>query len=800
METRIKILIVEDDIYDIELLLYNLDKSEIKYEREIVQTEQEFTNALKYFLPHIILSDYSLPAFDGSTAFQIKVQKAPDTPFIFVSGVIGEERAIEHIKNGVTDYVLKDKLFTLPSKIKRALKEAEDKKAKKIADETLYNTNRLFAFISQINQNIVRINDEKTLFHNSCFLALKYGKFKMAWIGLFDFAHKTISVAEQSGLREETLHLFNDVPFNKPGPQQYVLQNDDYYVCNNVERDFEQEEWKAFAVKYGIRSFIVLPIKKEGSIIGTFNLSSAEPDFFDKEEIALLVEVAIDISFAVDLFEREKKHKATEELAIKNERRFRALIEKSNDVKMLSTSEGVFIYGSPAVEKVMGYLPGDFLNIPALKFFHPTEIAEFLEKRSAIADTPGASFHFQYRLLHKKGHWLWCEGTLTNLLHEPGINAFLSNFRDISDRKKAEQQLKKSELFNRSILNSLHAHIAVIDFHGNIMAVNDSWKRFAIENGNVLSTTGVGANYYDVCEKAIIADSEFALEAYQGMKEVMEEKRKDFYLEYACHSPEEQRWYGMRVIKFEGKEPLIVVSHHNISERRKAEEEILDKNLQLKNLLNIAQTIREEERTNVAREIHDELGQQLTALKMDIDWILHKQTNPEAKVASKLNEMLKMNEGIINTVRRISSDLRPAIIDDIGLVATIEWKCSDFETKTGIPCSFTSDVTERKYSKDFSIHLYRILQETLTNIARHAEATLVDISLTEKDGNELVLEIQDNGKGITQENLSSRKKLGIMGMKERAGLLKGALTITGDENKGTHVKLILSLENERTDS
>jgi PAS domain S-box-containing protein len=502
---------------------------------------------------------------------------------------------------------------------------------------------------------------------------------------------------------------------------------------------------------------------------------------------------------ALEKFELEKdKQKFLDKIA-ENEIRFRALIEKSTDIKMLSTQDGIFIYGSPSVEKVFGYTPKEYLLKPASDFFHPEDIKEFLNARSHIENKPGESFQFQYRLRHKDGHWLWCEGTLSNFLNERGINAFLSNFRDISERRKTEQLLKRSEVFNRGILNSLSSHIAVVDFQGNIVAVNDSWKRFAAENGNVLLGTEVGTNYYDVCEKAVSADAELALEACQGMKDVMDEKRKEFYLEYPCHSPTEQPWFGMRVIKFDSKEPMIVVAHHNISERKRIEEEVLDKNIQLKNLLNIAQTIREEERTNVAREIHDELGQQLTALKMDIDWILHKQSNPDTKVIDKLNDMLKMNDGIINTVRRISSDLRPAIIDDIGLIATIEWKCADFEEKSKIKCHFSSTIKERKFSKIFSINVYRILQETLTNVVRHAEASKVEVSLSGNE-KEFVLEIKDNGKGISEANTNNSKRLGILGMKERAGLLNGELSIIGNAKTGTYVKLILSLENEYTNS
>jgi len=238
---------------------------------------------------------------------------------------------------------------------------------------------------------------------------------------------------------------------------------------------------------------------------------------------------------------------------------------------------------------------------------------------------------------------------------------------------------------------------------------------------------------------------------------------------------------------------------HDITERKKIEEEILQKNEQLKNLTTHLQHVREEERTTISREIHDELGQQLTALKMDIDWIKHKQNNPEEVVISKLQEMLKMSDGIISTIRRISSDLRPAIIDDLGLIAALEWKCNDFEEKMGIPCQFFSNVKERKFENHFGINAYRILQETLTNVSRHAAAKSVTVSVSENE-TELFLEIADDGKGINNENIGNGKTLGIVGMKERAALLGGKLIIKGEKNKGTSTKLILPLKNEYTNS
>ena len=130
MNTKIKILFVEHDSNDLELIEYELKRGEIKYISQLVQNESEYRNALANFVPDIILSDYSLPSFDGPTAFKIRQEIAPETPFIFVSGNIGEENSIEYIKSGVTDYALKDKLFTLAIKVRRAITESREKKQK----------------------------------------------------------------------------------------------------------------------------------------------------------------------------------------------------------------------------------------------------------------------------------------------------------------------------------------------------------------------------------------------------------------------------------------------------------------------------------------------------------------------------------------------------------------------------------------------------------------------------------------------------------------------------------------------
>jgi PAS domain S-box-containing protein len=336
-----------------------------------------------------------------------------------------------------------EELTIANSELKKA--EADIRKLNAELEQKIIKRTSQYAFISQINQTIVHVTNVETLFRNSCRIALEFGKFKMAWIGSFDIVHKKITLLDSSGISEQDIKLFTDAPYETNGPQGNVMRTGKYYLCNDIEHTLELESWKPYAAKHNIRSCIVLPIKKEGRIFGTFNLYATELNFFDKDDIALLIEVTGDISFALDLFEKAERHKEAEELILKNEKGFRALIENSADMKTLSGVDGKPFYASPSITKVLGYTTEEALNIPPPEIIHPDDFPIFVENVQKILLTTGSSIYSQQRLKHKNGNYIWCEGTITNLLHEPNVNAMVSNFRDISERKLAQDNLEQSE-------------------------------------------------------------------------------------------------------------------------------------------------------------------------------------------------------------------------------------------------------------------------------------------------------------------------------------------------------------------
>ena len=213
------------------------------------------------------------------------------------------------------------------------------------------------------------------------------------------------------------------------------------------------------------------------------------------------------------------------------------------------------------------------------------------------------------------------------------------------------------------------------------------------------------------------------------------------------------------------------------------------------------QAIREEERASVAREVHDQLGQALTCMKIDL-WQIREESSldPVDKnaVLLKIEGLLGFIDATVDTMRRIASDLRPSILDDLGLIPAIEWQLSDFQRRTGIICAFRKP-RSLVIDKGWSNALFRVFQESLTNIARHSEAEKAEITLRKTKG-ELVLAIRDNGKGIQESDVSGATSLGILGMRERVLPFNGHIHITGKPGKETRVTVRIPLPGRATKS
>jgi len=230
----------------------------------------------------------------------------------------------------------------------------------------------------------------------------------------------------------------------------------------------------------------------------------------------------------------------------------------------------------------------------------------------------------------------------------------------------------------------------------------------------------------------------------------------------------------------------MVGSMMDVTERKRSQEQLQESRAALRMLAARQQDVREEERTRIAREIHDSLGQALTALKLQLAAAQTAAAHEAPALRERLSETSLMVDDLVKTVRRIATELRPPILDQLGLAAAVEWMAHDFRTRTGIACEPTILLSEAVLTGELGTALFRIIQEALTNVSRHAAAMQVEVELGLKSGC-VTLEVRDDGCGITESAATGPTSLGILGMRERAAALGGVLEVAPRSGGGTRV-------------
>jgi PAS domain S-box-containing protein len=238
--------------------------------------------------------------------------------------------------------------------------------------------------------------------------------------------------------------------------------------------------------------------------------------------------------------------------------------------------------------------------------------------------------------------------------------------------------------------------------------------------------------------------------------------------------------------------PAIQVSYLDVTDRYESGQRLMDTQAKLRSLAVYLLSAREEERKKVAREIHDEIGQVLTALKMDAKWLQKRAELAETKLQEKARGMVDLANQAIETVHRISSELRPGMLDDLGLGAALEWLVSDFIRRTGIPCRMEVSITESRIGGNASTDIFRIAQEALTNVARHARASSASLSIRERR-DRLEIEILDDGVGITEAQSAASSSFGLIGIRERVTALGGEASAAARGRRGTALRVSIPL-------
>ena len=394
------------------------------------------------------------------------------------------------------------------------------------------------------------------------------------------------------------------------------------------------------------------------------------------------------------------------------------------------------------------------------------------------ADLRGSSFDCEYTAYTSTG-----EKKIIHALGYAEVNPegktirLFGTAQNITSRKRYEEALKESELKYRLLF---------ADNPMSMMVLCSQTKRFLDVNEAAVQHYGYSKEEFLIMTALDIRPEE-EKERFNKILFLEKEKQEGIWK----HIKKDGSLINVHIlfhnIIFDKKDARLVLIN-DVTEQLKAEEEKKNYYQQLHELTAHLVKIREDERTRISREIHDEIGQQLTCLKMDASWINKKLGTIHEDVKDKIYDMEILIDDTVNTIRRISSDLRPGILDDLGLVAALEWQGQEFERRTGIKLLFDCELEEVSLDKDVSTNVFRVFQEALTNVVKHANASIVETCFEEMEKC-IILRVKDNGQGFNLSERPTKNSLGLVGMRERALLFGGLLAIESQLGIGTTITL-----------
>ncbi|HUM66851.1 MAG TPA: PAS domain-containing sensor histidine kinase, partial [Chitinophagaceae bacterium] len=361
-----------------------------------------------------------------------------------------------------------------------------------------------------------------------------------------------------------------------------------------------------------------------------------------------------------------------------------------------------------------------------------------------------------------------------SLLRQENKKFFIGFIRDITERKEMEEKLL---LFER---NPLPMWMLSLPEYKVIDVNNAALEQYGYHRDEFLNLNIYDLRPPDEQERfKLNTSTSFRGIHHAGIWRHIKKDRTIIFVDIVTYD-----------LVYMGQQTRLVLAN-DVTEKYIAEEKLKESYESIRKLTGHLQHIREEERLHISREIHDELGQLLTVLKMDISWLNKKLDSPGEPVKTKLGEIMGVIDITSQTIRRIASELRPSLLDDLGLLAAIEWHLEEFEKRSGIRKKLQVPDAEIPLPDAFKIGIFRIFQESLTNVARHSGATEVMVSLSQEN-KQLALIIRDNGNGLADKQ-GNRKTLGLLGMKERSQVMGGQYNISSNPGEGTTVTVIVPL-------
>ena len=473
----------------------------------------------------------------------------------------------------------------------------------------------------------------------------------------------------------------------------------------------------------------------------------------------------------------------------------RAILDHSPSLIFLKDLEGRYLDVNQQFERTFHLTRQDIIGKTDQDIFPPEQASAYRSNDLAVmkAERP---LQFEEVALHDDGPHTSIVSKFPLRRHDGTPYAVCGITTDITQRKQAEESRKESEERYRSIFENAIEGIFQTTLDGKFVAVNPALARmcgYDSPDEMIATITDIGSQIYvDPGRRDELIRLMQTQKEVTGFEALVYRKNGTFI--WISENVRGRRNQAGVLVGYEG-----TVEH--LTERKLAEERLRTTLEEVRMLSGRLATVQEAERTRIARELHDELGVRLTCLKIDLSRLSTTMASEGAgvpkKVEDKIRLMVEQVDATIASVQRLATELRPAILTDLGIVAAIEWQCQDFQKRTGIPCTCVTSAEDIAMEPEPASALFRICQESLTNTARHARATAVTVKL-ESRSHFLELVVADNGLGIPETTVLNRQSLGLLGMRERVAQFGGELTIQGHHGSGTTVTACLPRCQSRT--
>ena len=478
------------------------------------------------------------------------------------------------------------------------------------------------------------------------------------------------------------------------------------------------------------------------------------------------------------------ERKVMEEALRQAEEKYRSIFDNAVEGIFQSTPSGRYLSVNPALARMYGYaspeeLMGSVTDIAHEIYVDPAcraEVIRLLERQGVVRG-------FEYEVYRKDGSTIWISESVRAVRDGGGkVLYYEGTIEDITDRKRVEEEQKRLAAM---IESSNDAIMSLTE--GRVSFWNPAAEKLFGYSSEEILGKPVNILVPSHLRGEVERNVERILRGEQIQDYETERVRKDGSIVPVSLTVSPLKDAHGKIVG-----PFAII--RDITERKRAEEQLQRTLVELRTLSRRLEVVREDERTRIARELHDELGVRLTCLKMDLSRlqpIMNDASRP--KLEEKVLSMIEQVDTTIAAVQCLVAELRPGVLDDLGLVAAIEWQCRDFERRSGIRCLVDFKEEDIPLDSARATAAFRICQEALTNVVRHARAKEIRVHLTKLD-RELLLEIHDDGQGILPEKVTDATSLGLLGMRERAGAVGGALRIVGLPGQGTTVTLRLPCE------